>query len=206
MADHTEYFDPIIIAEMRGVVDDQGRSPFWEAIGRHFFDIDFPKADYLSMVNKKFIAELMPEHPIYIPLLPREAQDVIGQVHEQTAPALRILEAEGFKRTGEVDIFEGGPVVKCPLTEIRTIRQSVRINVEGIVDDAIDSETYFIANTRNDFRAAQGKIQPGAAGVKIESSLAKALGVAVGDFIRYVNPRPAQNIKETHDASEVSLY
>ena len=49
-----------MIAEMRGVIDDQGRSAFWDAVGKHFFEIDFPKADYLSMVNKKFIADLMP--------------------------------------------------------------------------------------------------------------------------------------------------
>ena len=61
MAEHIEYFDPIVIAEMRGVVDDHGHSPFWDAVGQHFFDIDFPKADYLSMVNKHFIAELMPD-------------------------------------------------------------------------------------------------------------------------------------------------
>ncbi len=113
MAEHLEYFDPIVIAEMRGMVDDQGRSAFWDALGHHFFDIDFPKADYLSMVNKKFIADLMPKHPIYIPLLPAEAQEVIGRVHPDTEPALKMLEDEGFRRCGMVDIFEAGPVVRC---------------------------------------------------------------------------------------------
>ncbi len=32
MADHREYFDPQVIAEMRGVIDEHGHSPFWEAI------------------------------------------------------------------------------------------------------------------------------------------------------------------------------
>ena len=100
------------VARQIGVVDAQGRSPFWEAIGRHFFDIDFPKADYLSMVNKRFIADLMPKHPIYIPLLPKEAQAVIGEVHDQTRPAMRILADEGFECCDQVDIFEGGPVVR----------------------------------------------------------------------------------------------
>ena len=53
MADHLEYFDPIVISELRGVTDETGRSPFWDAVGHHFFDIDFPSADYLSMVDKK---------------------------------------------------------------------------------------------------------------------------------------------------------
>ena len=38
MAQFREYFDPEVIAEMRGVVDDNGHSPLWEALGRHFFE------------------------------------------------------------------------------------------------------------------------------------------------------------------------
>ena len=86
MAEFPDYFDKVVLAEMRGSIDPEGCSPFWDAIGRHFFAVDFCKADYLSMVNKKFIADLMPSHPIYIPLLPKEAQAVVGQVHPQTAP------------------------------------------------------------------------------------------------------------------------
>ena len=73
MAEHPDAFERTVVSEMRGVSDDQGRSPFWNAIGRHFFDIDFRRADYLSIVNKRFIADLMPDHPIYIPLLPRKS-------------------------------------------------------------------------------------------------------------------------------------
>jgi arginine N-succinyltransferase len=206
MADHKEYFDPIIIAEMRGVVDDTGRSPFWEAVGRHFFHIDFVTADYLSMIDKKFIAELMPEYPIYVPLLPKEAQEVIGQVQDQTAPALRILEDEGFQRSGEVDIFEAGPVVKCHLNEIRTIRDSTKAIIEGLTDTAIDSDIYFIANTRHDFRATKGKILRDGDRVKIEPAVAQALGVVPGDPIRFVAPKAPAPQKESADAGEVSLY
>lgn len=86
VAEHPEAFSPTIVSELRGVIDESGRSPFWDAVGKHFFEIDFPKADYLSVVNKKFIADLMPRHPIYVTLLPAEAQRVIGQVHESSKP------------------------------------------------------------------------------------------------------------------------
>ena len=68
------------------MIDDKGRSAFWDAVGKHFFGIDLVKADYLSMVNKKFIADLMPRFPLYVPLLPPAAQAVIGQVHPETRP------------------------------------------------------------------------------------------------------------------------
>ena len=91
MADFKERFENEVIAEMRGVVDDQGKSPLWSALGAHFFQIDFPKAETMSSKSKKFIADLMPKHPIYIPLLPQKAQEVIGEVHDNTRPALSLI-------------------------------------------------------------------------------------------------------------------
>ncbi|MGL4996198.1 MAG: arginine N-succinyltransferase, partial [Deefgea sp.] len=64
MAEFPERFADRVIAEMRGVSDEAGQSPFWESLGRHFFTMDFAKADFLSYVgSKSFIAELMPKHP-----------------------------------------------------------------------------------------------------------------------------------------------
>jgi arginine N-succinyltransferase len=207
MAQFPEYFDPMVIAEMRGVVDDQGHSPLWEDLGRHFFNIDYPTADYLSMVNKRFIADLMPKHPIYIPLLLEEAQAVIGKVHEQTEPAMKMLEDEGFRRSGLVDIFEGGPVVKCALNDIRSVRESVLAPISEIVDAPIESELYIIANGRQDFRACLGPLQliPGGT-VRIGIQQAMALRLRVGDSVRFVTPRPVKVKEEAADGSEVSLY
>jgi arginine N-succinyltransferase len=133
MADHLGYFDPVVISELRGITDQTGKSPFWDAVGNHFFDIDFPSADYLSMVNKKFIADLMPEHPIYIPLLPFSAQAVIGKVQPETEPAMALLRGEGFELTDMVDIFDAGPVVRCKVREIRSVRDSIKAVVGEVL-------------------------------------------------------------------------
>ena len=93
MMEHRERFSETVIAEMRGVSDDEGSSPFWEWLEEHFFSMDFPTADYLTGIgNKVFIAELMPKYPIYVNLLSKEAQAVIGQVHTKTRPALQLLQ------------------------------------------------------------------------------------------------------------------
>src|SRR5262245_16503826 len=97
IAEHPDWFESTVVSEIRGVTNEQGQSPFWDCIGRHFFGIDFAEADRLSVINKKFIADLMPDHPIYIPLLPRVAQEVIGKPHPESAPAVKNLTAEGFK-------------------------------------------------------------------------------------------------------------
>lgn len=202
MANYPGYFDPMVIAEMRGILDNQGHSPFWEAIGHHFFDISLPKADYLSMVNKRFIADLMPKHPIYIPLLPKNAQDVIGAVHQHTKPALRILEDEGFETCDMVDIFEAGPVVRCALPEIRAIRQSHKAPVQAILPAPADSPTYLISNCKPEFRAARGPLAIDDQGrPTLSADLANALQIQPGDTIRYVPLRAAHKVHRYHDAN-----
>ena len=192
MAGHHEFFELQVIAEMRGVIDEQGRSPFWEALGQHFFEVEYPTADYLSIVNKKFIADLMPTHPIYIPLLPQPAQDVIGQVHENTRPALGLLESEGFTFSGMVDIFEAGPVMTCARDEIRTIKNSRTAVVGRITDDAPASQDYMISNTTRQFRACLGSvILNDDASVNIPKLAALALNVKIGDTVRYAQLRPS---------------
>lgn len=202
MADHHDYFDPVVIAEMRGVVDDQGHSTFWEAVGRHFFDIDFPSADYLSMVNKSFIADLMPKLPIYVTLLPRDAQAVVGRVHEQTAPALAILEAEGFTKNEMVDIFEAGPVVRCELKKIRSVSGSRRATVQEVVERPPVSELMIVTNARQDFRACKGTIEmTESGGVRIDAAVAAALGLSRGDAVRYVAVKaPEPSASASHEA------
>src|SRR3954467_3592385 len=185
IAERPRRFDPTVIAEMRGLVDGNGRSPFWECLGRVFFDTDFPNADYLSMVNKKFIADLMPTHPIYIPLLPKEAQEAIGQVQEQTRPAVKILEEEGFKSSGMVDIFDAGPILSAKRDAVRAVKESSKAPIIEITNEPIESEIYMVGTARPEFRAAKGNIQIAEKGVRINSALALALGARVGEQVRF---------------------
>ena len=185
MADFPRFFDPVVIAEMRGVIDEHGHSPFWDAVGKHFFDLEFPKADYLSIVNKEFIGDLMPRHPIYIPLLPAEAQAVIGQVHDQTVPALKILQAEGFAFSGMVDIFEAGPIMRCARDDIRTLRTSTLALVAEVVDDVPPGPAMLLSNCRRQFRGCQTTIGHVGHDITITRETAAALQVRPGDTVRY---------------------
>ncbi len=125
IAQNKTLFAEKLIAEMRGYLDDEGISPFWEGLGRHFFDMDFSQADYLSaMTDKQFIAELMPRYPFYTNFLPQSAREVIGQVHKQTLPARKLLEYEGFRYEGYVDIFDAGPTLECYVDRVRAVRDS----------------------------------------------------------------------------------
>ena len=120
---HQQRFADTVLAEMRGISDEQGRSPFWQWLEEHFFSMDFPTADYLTGIGQKvFIAELMPKYPIYVNLLSKDAQAVIGKVHDKTRPAIQLLKNEGFTFNGYVDIFDAGPTVEAKVDNIRTVR------------------------------------------------------------------------------------
>jgi arginine N-succinyltransferase len=185
MANFPHRFADKVIAEMRGVSDESGRSPFWEGLGRHFFSIDYERAEHIvGMGNKAFIAELMPKHPIYTVLLSPEARAVMGKVHPHTQPALNLLEQEGFRYQNYIDIFDGGPTVEAPLTEIRTISRSRVLPVR--VDARTDATmACLIANTSlAGFRCTLGACDPLADILALPAATADALGVTDGSEVR----------------------
>ncbi len=189
MAEFIDRFPEFVIAEMRGKVDEDGQSAFWNNLGGHFFPMNFIEADQFNALGHfQFIADMMPKYPIYIRLLPEDAQSMIGQTHDQTVPALKMLEREGFRTDGCVDVFDAGPVIKCPVSEIKTVEnsQSAVIGHIGKVDTEID---YMACNTELvNFRLSRGKLQHQSDGqITIDPDLAKLLDVTVGDKIRFIN-------------------
>ena len=194
MAEYPQCFEEDVIAEMRGVIDDNDRSPFWEALGKYFFAVEFKNADMMTLRDKSFIAELMPKNPIYVPLLPKEAQDVIGKVHPSTEPALHILQREGFVYDGEIDIFEAGPLVRVKRDAIRAVRESQAAQIAEVVDESIqDGPAMVIANTNSfqSFRAVIGKVRKNAKGVVLSRPTAEALKMEAGGRVRFVALKPS---------------
>ncbi|MDB5747682.1 MAG: arginine N-succinyltransferase, partial [Massilia sp.] len=67
---------------LAGVTDADGESAFWNALGRKFFKMDFLDAERVigGTRNRTMIVELMPHYPVYVPLLPGDAQAAMGQI------------------------------------------------------------------------------------------------------------------------------
>ncbi|MGF1605247.1 MAG: arginine N-succinyltransferase [Rhodothalassiaceae bacterium] len=123
IAAHRNRFSDRVMAEIRGWIDDSGHSPFWEAVGRHFFGMDFAEADRINAQgNQQFIADLMPKFPLYTALLPDQARAVIAMPHAQAQGAKRLLEDEGFRYAGAVDIFDAGPSMAAPMDQVRSVQ------------------------------------------------------------------------------------
>ena len=178
-------FTEKIIAEMRGFQSEDGSSPFYEGLGRHFFKMDFDHVDDLTALGKKsFIAELMPRQPLYVAYLPDDAQAVIGKVHKSTLPARKLLEQEGMHFEGYVDIFDAGPVLQGRVGELRAVRDSVQaIAIEGAHDE--DGVPVLVSNTLlGDFRMIVARSIPGAASVALTHAEMALLRVQAGDAVR----------------------
>lgn len=188
MAAFRDRFNEKVVAEMRGVIDETGYSPFWESLGKRFFSMEFARADYLCGTGQKaFIAELMPKHPIYTDFLSPEAQAVIGQVHPQTAPARAVLEKEGFRYCNYVDIFDGGPTLECDIDRVRAIRKSRLVEVAEGQPAPGEWPACMVANEQyHQFRAMLIYADPATERLVLSAAQLDALKCHPGDKVRLV--------------------
>lgn len=204
IAQHPNRFAHEIIAEMRGISNESGQSPFWDSVGYHFFQMPFATADRLTIsTNKQFIADLMPRNPIYVKLIDPKAQTVIGKPHASTVPAMNILLGEGFRKSNYIDIFDAGPTIEAPRDEIKTISNSGLFTLSSIIDD-VSSRRFLLANTRLDFRAtiSQAIFNERKQTCILSRKTAQLLQVQCGDLIR-ISPLKKDNHlilpRECHD-------
>lgn len=180
-------FAKTVISELRGQVDENGYSPFWESLGRKFFKMDFSEADKITAeTDNQFITDLMPKYPIYKELLPESAQAVIGQTHPAGAGARRYLEEEGFRFDNCVDIFDAGPTMAVPRGQIRTVSDS-RLYTVSLEGASVRRRRALISNNQiGGFRAIAGDAGFKGGEANLSAAQASALGVNAGDQIRAI--------------------
>ncbi len=184
-ADRSRFGDTML-SELRGVVDEKGDSIFFEHVTRPFFRMTFEEADRLSAAtDNQFILDLMPQHLIYLDLLPKGVQEVIGKTHPHGANALRLLEAEGFKYNRYIDIFDGGPLVSCAVSDIKTLKDSNRAALTpGAPGESARSG--LLSNDRfGDFRCVQAEFEVTEAGLLVCDEARRALDAIDGETLRF---------------------
>ena len=190
---HRARFHDKTLAELRGVIDEAGGSPFWDGVAGRFFGMSFQDADeFNGKHGNQFIADLMPKHPVYIAMLPENARAVIGIPHPSGRAAMRMLEEEGFAWEKYVDIFDGGPTMTVRTDQIRSVREAVDSRISGIderLGDHQDGKKRLIAvGSLANFRTSYGWTEPDpdGDGIRIDPASAKALGVGEGDTVTHV--------------------
>ena len=181
---HRERFGDTVLAELRGVMDEGGHSPFWDAIGGRFFGLSFPEADEFNAVHgTQFIADLFPKSPIYVAMLPESARTVIGQPHPTGRAALKMLENEGFVWDSYVDVFDGGPTVTAHTDQIKTVREARTLRIAR--QPAQEGQAMLLASGElDDFTACYGRVEIlGDGEAALDAAALKLLGVKPGDEV-----------------------
>jgi len=187
IAEFSEFFSDTVISEIRGVQDEHSDSPFYKNLAQHFFHMDFKKADFIAATQgTQFISDLMPKYPIYVNLLDKRAQDVIGVPLKASLPAMQMLEAEGFRYQGYIDVFDGGPTMQAERARIHTVRKSKKLPVTAIKPVTGDKMYMVSAGEVANFRAALTKVSPDVDGITLDAEAAKHLQVKVGDDVRVI--------------------
>ncbi|WBY16227.1 arginine N-succinyltransferase [Erythrobacteraceae bacterium WH01K] len=180
---HRERFADRVLAELRGIIDDRGGSPFWDGVAGRFFGMTFQEADYFNAINgNQFIADLMPKHPVYVAMLDDDAREVIGLPHPTGRAAMRMLEKEGFAYEGYVDIFDGGPTMLARTDEVVSVKDAVRAEIS--TQPCEGGEKAIVATGRlEDFRSCYAVRQPDGDTISIDDQALRTLGVSGGDTV-----------------------
>ena len=184
VAMHRTRFAPRIIAELRGIIDERGGSPFWDGVAGRFFGMSFQEADYFNAINgNQFIADLMPKHPVYVAMLNEDARGVIGLPHPTGRAAMRMLEKEGFAYEGYVDIFDGGPTMTARTDQVRSVRDALPGRVTG-TDLDLGQRMLIATGELDSFRCCFGMCENGTDGsVAVDEITARTLEIGAGDDV-----------------------
>jgi arginine N-succinyltransferase len=190
VAANRKRFSDDVFSLMLGVTDDAGVSPFWEAVGRKFFGRDFEQVELESGGRSRtFIAEVMPSYPLYVPLLPPEAQRVLGEPDDGALLAYDIHLEEGFEPDRFVDIFDAGPVLTVAVERSASVLANEVRPVSGYSDNEATSGTAYLvaAGGAHAFRCALVNLPARrASGAPLSADVRDALGVKESGAVRCV--------------------
>ena len=188
IASRRSLFRDEILAELLPPLEPDGTSHLWEALGRHFTELSYGEADFLSKKNKEFIKSLFPDGVVYASLLPRNAQEAIGKVGAQTRGVEKLLKRIGFRYADRIDPFDGGPHFTAPTDEIALVQRTRRARIgdvaapgaagvgKGLCAKELPTSP-FIRIVMSDVRDL------GDRGVGIDTETARHLDLQVGDEV-----------------------
>ncbi len=199
MALHPERFSDLVIAEMRGVWDPAGQSPFW---------------NWLQSRGPGLIPD---QQPLLTEQMTDAARSALGEVHIDTRPARAMLEKEGFQHAGYVDPIDGGPTLECRREDIASV-QSTRSGSVVILSGANESTGHrtrtggdaIVTNTGvADFRATVShQLHADAGRVTVPAALARTLGLSANGRACYLplTGRQSPAALEGHMSNEEVRY
>ena len=196
IAMHRPRFRDRILVELLPRLEEDGRSPLWEALGRKFTGLSYQDADRLSREKKEFIQQLFPPGEIYATLFSQKIQDAIGEVGPESVGAKNMLTQIGFRYDERIDPFDGGPHYSAPTELIEPIRRFRRAKLarprlpEGTEASGLDVEDRLVAvergQGRNRFRAVRALCAFHDSEVRLPEAAVKTLAAEDGERLHTI--------------------
>ncbi|MEM7577168.1 MAG: arginine N-succinyltransferase [Planctomycetota bacterium] len=183
------YADRLIV-ELRGVLDEQGVSPLWASVCERVLKMESVEAHRTLRDDPAYLVSRLSEDGwLDISDVPAALRALLGQVHQNTEPARRLLAAEGFMETGYVDLLDAGPVLACATRDARLIKEAMTVTVARLVDtDAPRESLIATVGDEGPLRCCRGAIDDEG---NLAEPAARALRVEAGMSVRYASLRPA---------------
>lgn len=177
IATDIQRFGGQIFSELRGVVDEDDHSPFYDAVCAPHFGYSFAEADDLCAHGRQAeINALLPERPIALDTLSQNALTAMGQPHRAGRRALDYLEDEGFYFDGVVDLLDGGPAVVASTHAVRTIQASAaRLLRPDAVDDENALDAYVALGQGPNFRCCRVRVSMSEDAIRCPSEIFSGL-------------------------------
>ncbi len=179
-------YAPQLIAELPGLRDAAGQSPFWAGLGRHFYAGDpLDAAARHGEAWRSHVAALLPRHPVMASFLPDAAAAAIAQVAPEARLLRELLEECGLRYGHHVTVDDGGPVLEADLDALPAVTGSrvwtaaAGTQADGGADGAADAGPPHLVMA-DGARALRSPAQPSGATLLLPAQTLAALGVAPG--------------------------
>jgi arginine/ornithine succinyltransferase subunit-like protein len=117
-----------IFAELGGVRTGDGHAPFWEALGRRFYEGEpSAAAARFGPAWRSHVAALLPRESLLASFLDESAQRAIGVVGDEFSPIAEALRAAGLRSGTFVTIDDAGPVYTAPRDALPAWRRAAHV-------------------------------------------------------------------------------
>lgn len=142
IARERELYSSQLIVELPGLQDTTGQSPFWEGLGRHFYNGDPQQAArQFGPAWRTHVAALLPRQPVYTSFLPSAAQEAIAQARPAARVLMDTLALEGLRYGHHVTIDDAGPVYEARIDTLRSVLGAQRRVLACVADHTTVTRT-----------------------------------------------------------------
>ncbi len=198
-------FGDTVFAELRGVIGADGDSPFFEAACRPWLGMSFMEADRIcaSGENDRLVA-MLPAQPISTRDFPDAALHAIGACHDSGKAARAMLEREGFRFDGVIDLLDGGALVAAKTKSLTSLRLSRTVHLKSAPEESGDQDLLFATMRATSFRCISGRGSLTEDAVICSERIRSALEISDGELVN-VSPLSSRATSRTSNPNMSKL-